>query len=346
MTRANQKSPRSYRPGRFVALAAKLDLPAAHPSRPARGAILHPTDFSEPSRQALELACRIARERGSRLIVLHVAEPAYACSLGMAPLPPLPKRYRGAWESRLRLVRPRTPGVQVEHRLEEGDVAAAVLRVAREARCGLIVMSGREPTLLRRLLAGSVTGAVERNAACPVVRLHLPAPGNGGGRIRPRTILHPTDFSPEGRHGLAVARSLAREFGSDLIIAHIARTFDVPGNPAFRDETEAALRRMAEVDPTVRTRWALRTGDPAPATLALAREGRCDLIVVGTRRKTALGQLVGSNTAADLRLHSACPVLSVTAPPGRPAAGRAVRRDRSIRPLGTDRLHANGRFGR
>ena len=34
--------------------------------------ILHPTDFSEPSRYALELACTLAREQGARVVLLHV----------------------------------------------------------------------------------------------------------------------------------------------------------------------------------------------------------------------------------------------------------------------------------
>ena len=35
--------------------------------------ILHPTDFSEPSAAALELACSIASHHGARLVILHVA---------------------------------------------------------------------------------------------------------------------------------------------------------------------------------------------------------------------------------------------------------------------------------
>ena len=73
---------------------------------PVPGVILHPTDYSEHARQAFNLACRIARSRGDRLIVMHVAEPVRNSSLGMVPVPPLPKGYRGAWESRLRLIRP------------------------------------------------------------------------------------------------------------------------------------------------------------------------------------------------------------------------------------------------
>jgi nucleotide-binding universal stress UspA family protein len=203
MKRENQKQLGLSRPGRFVELARRAYLPAGNPSRPARGSILHPTDYTEPSRRAFELACRIARDRGSRLIVLHVAEPVHVSSLGMAPLPPLPRGYRGAWESRLRLMQPRDPSVRVEHRLEEGDVAATILRVAHEAHSGLIVMSGRERTCLGRLLTGSVTEEVERKAPCPVLRLHTQRPGaaveatgddsRGSDGIKPKAILSAPD---------------------------------------------------------------------------------------------------------------------------------------------------------
>jgi nucleotide-binding universal stress UspA family protein len=33
--------------------------------------LLHPTDVTEPSRHAFDLACQIARDRGARVVVLH-----------------------------------------------------------------------------------------------------------------------------------------------------------------------------------------------------------------------------------------------------------------------------------
>jgi nucleotide-binding universal stress UspA family protein len=151
----------------------KVDLPPrasfAAVEHQSGGIIVHPTDYSAVSRQAFELACRIARERGSRLVVMHVAEPVTISSIGMAPVPPLPKGYRGAWESRLRLLQSADPTVGVEHRLEEGDIADAILRVARETQCDLIVMANSERTWLGRLFFGSVTTEVERKAPCPVL---------------------------------------------------------------------------------------------------------------------------------------------------------------------------------
>lgn len=148
-----------------------------------RRVILHPTDYSEQARQAFDMACRIARNRGDRLIVMHVVEPVRSSALGMAPTPPLPKGYRGAWQSRLRLVRPTDAGLPIEHRLEEGDVAAAIVRVAREVPCDLIVMGERQRTWLERLLhrigldrlfGRSITAQVRRDSPCPVVTVKLP----------------------------------------------------------------------------------------------------------------------------------------------------------------------------
>src|SRR4051812_19316595 len=56
---------------------------------------LVPTDSSEPSRRAFELACALAGNGAARLTLLHVAEPPRVSSLGMVAGPPLPPGYRG-----------------------------------------------------------------------------------------------------------------------------------------------------------------------------------------------------------------------------------------------------------
>src|SRR5260370_38450120 len=51
--------------------------------------ILHPTDFSEQSENALRLAGALARDHGARLVLLHVAPPPTAVYGGaMLVLPP------------------------------------------------------------------------------------------------------------------------------------------------------------------------------------------------------------------------------------------------------------------
>jgi nucleotide-binding universal stress UspA family protein len=147
--------------------------------------VLHPTDFSEPSRHALELACSLARDYGARLTLLHIVAPTLVCDEGFVP--PDSAAFAAAWSS-LEQVRPPDPGVIVERHLVEGDPAAEIVRAA--GACDLLVMGTHGRTGLGRLLMGSVAEQVVRRAPCPVVTVKTPAP-------RP-TAMPTADFASDG----------------------------------------------------------------------------------------------------------------------------------------------------
>ena len=137
--------------------------------------ILHPTDFSAPSAYALGLACALARDYGARLIALHVAHvPPVFASEGMVP--PAPEEIRAEAEEQLRQLPVPQDDVRVERRLELGDAAGEILRVAAEVDASLIVMGTHGRTGLGRLLMGSVAEQVVRRAACPVLTVTRPVP--------------------------------------------------------------------------------------------------------------------------------------------------------------------------
>ena len=141
--------------------------------------ILHPTDFSERSANAFEVACSLARDSGAGLIVLHVLERPVIAYTGVAMAPPAPgpsEEERKALLKRLKHVQPQAPAVAVEHRLEQGDPATGILQVAQEAGCDLIVMGTHGRTGLGRLLLGSVAEQVLRKAPCPVLTVKTPLP--------------------------------------------------------------------------------------------------------------------------------------------------------------------------
>src|SRR4051794_19356212 len=112
--------------------------------------ILHPTDFSDCSHRAFELAGSLARERGARLIILHVKPPC-GTKAAQRPLPPLPVQADDLdrWEA-LQQFQAVVPGVQVETWLAEGEPGEVILRWAREAGCDLIVMGTHGRTGLIR----------------------------------------------------------------------------------------------------------------------------------------------------------------------------------------------------
>jgi nucleotide-binding universal stress UspA family protein len=137
--------------------------------------VLHPTDLSDRSEVAFRLACALARDYGARLIVIHVWSPPTPV-LGEFVPQPAPEYYPAATEEKLSELRPAAPSVRVEYRLEEGEAASTILRVAEESGADLIVMGTHGRTGLRRLLMGSVAEQVLRRARCPVVTTKSPFP--------------------------------------------------------------------------------------------------------------------------------------------------------------------------
>jgi nucleotide-binding universal stress UspA family protein len=134
--------------------------------------ILHPTDFSPHSEHAFHVACSLARDHGGRVIVLHVAVPPVVGHGGAITPPP-----EGDWkalEMQLALVRPSDGKISVEHRLDEGNPASEILRVAEESQCNLIVMGTHGRSGVARLLMGSVAEHVVRRATCSVLVVKAP----------------------------------------------------------------------------------------------------------------------------------------------------------------------------
>jgi nucleotide-binding universal stress UspA family protein len=129
--------------------------------------ILHPTDFSERSGYAFQLACSLARDRCACLIVLHVMP---------VPLVQEKRFYQEEMSAELNRLKAPDFQIRVEHRLEEGDPATQILRIAQETGCDLVVMGTHGRTGLDRLLMGSVAEEVVRRASCPVLTVKTPFP--------------------------------------------------------------------------------------------------------------------------------------------------------------------------
>lgn len=131
--------------------------------------ILHPTDFSPSSEQALRVAVALARDYHAKLVLLHVAEP---------PEPAMgegvyfnPVEHLEEMRSLLRDVTPRDPNVTIERDLVEGSPAREIVRKANDLECDVIVMGTHGRTGVRRLLMGSVAEDVLRTAPCMVMTI-------------------------------------------------------------------------------------------------------------------------------------------------------------------------------
>lgn len=141
--------------------------------------ILHPTDFSDRSEPAFELACALARDYKADLVVFHAVDPdfEFAPEGGM-----IIDRMEKLSNARRQLDRMRSddPKLRIRLRLVEGYAAWTILEAAREEQADLIVLGTHGRSGVSRVLMGSVAEDILRNALCPVLTVKAktsPKPG-------------------------------------------------------------------------------------------------------------------------------------------------------------------------
>jgi universal stress protein A len=136
--------------------------------------ILVPTDFTDPSNDALEAAMTLARGSGATLDLVHVAvEAAY-------PLPPpvevatfpldlgrvLDRSAEGLAVEEKRV---REAGLACDSAVLIGRADAEIVKRAKETRADLIVMGTHGRSGLAHALFGSIAERVIEHTRCPVL---------------------------------------------------------------------------------------------------------------------------------------------------------------------------------
>ena len=143
--------------------------------------ILCPTDFSEPSYEAVNAAKELAIHFDAELILAHVLSPvpiypASPMGTGTAMSPEIyDKMEELAKESLLMTMKNRIPqDVNAHSVLLKGNASDEIIKHAEKEDVGLIVIGTHGLTGWRHLIFGSVAEKVVRQAGCPV--LTIPAP--------------------------------------------------------------------------------------------------------------------------------------------------------------------------
>ena len=136
--------------------------------------ILVPTDFSDPSKRALDMAIELAQKSKARLTLLHVWNLPYA---GYAealawPIDEMEAGARTALEELRVSVAARLPGV--EAMLEMGREWQTILEVAKAKGVDLIVMGTHGRHGLPRFFLGSVAEKIVRLSPVPVLTVGMP----------------------------------------------------------------------------------------------------------------------------------------------------------------------------
>lgn len=264
--------------------------------------ILLATDFSARSDRAEARALALARQYDCKLLVLHVLEGK--------PRRRLTRRTRFSPQSRPenRLIE-RTKrqllnalvqgGNRVAVRIEEGEPAPTVLRIAQEEGCDLIVIGVARNEMLGRFTLGETVDELMRDSLIPLLivtdRVHGPY----------NNIVVASDYSDASRRALEAAAAFFPDQILRILHAHGAPgSYAVDDVESYREQMRLAARRQylaflntvnLPAEQRARFEVLIEGGNLTELLRDLVESTSIDLVVLGSRVRGLLPEaFVGS----------------------------------------------------
>jgi nucleotide-binding universal stress UspA family protein len=279
--------------------------------------VLVPTDFSVPSKMAVNYGVALARKFRAKLRLVHV--------LGLTP-PAETADIDGKMEQHLRdralkelstLVSSEDEDdldLQIDVRL--GSVHQAIADAINEQRSDLIVLGTHGRGRLERMILGSTTEGLIRKLPIPALTVRTTGPMDF------KHIVFATDLSESSAQGFDFALDLAQSFESAIVAVHALDKKMVEAlednavvesrQRAFRE----ASRKLAQLATEgqrkgVRVETLLVEGEPALEVLKTAEAYNADLILLAISKKEAWNRALFGATAEQVVRKSNIPVLCI-----------------------------------
>jgi nucleotide-binding universal stress UspA family protein len=289
--------------------------------------ILVGIEDSQPSRDAVALATRLAREHGGRLALCHAVNwrPLIAeiASTGAIIDPDtIVNDLRADGEAALASAAgiAARDGVAAETYTYEGDPAEGIVGLAAEHGCSLIVMGTHGRKGLGHMILGSTTEAVLRFSPIPVLTVHAGARIAAGARRCFERIVVGVDDSLPSDAAIDTIVDLPTEDRREVLFCSVADGDHVVGGRGYYyAEVHEALREHAQyvVDKAVALARAhgvvaagcVVDGNAERALIDTATDQSADLIVLGSHGRRGLRRFLLGSVAESVVRSALVPVL-------------------------------------
>jgi len=270
--------------------------------------ILAATDFSTRSNRALRQAGLLAQGGNTKLHLVHVVDDDQPEDLIRTD-----KREAERVLNEQVGSMPELRGLQTSPMVVTGDPFDGILRAAADIKPDLIVMGSHRKQLLLDIFTGTTIERVIRRGSFPVLMV------NNEAQRRYEHVVVAVDMSDASANALRIAlstRLVNNVGGATILHAFLAvgkgKLFVAGAAQASIDEYVAGERQTAidelatflSANDLSRGGWPLRVeeGEPMEVISRAVSEMRSDLLVVGTRGRSALLKaLIGSVTEQALR---------------------------------------------
>jgi nucleotide-binding universal stress UspA family protein len=276
--------------------------------------ILVAIDDSEPSRIAVSLGARLAREHAGQLVLCHVVNwlPVIAEleSTGaiVDPQPTIDGLREHGHAVLARAAGTVTRfGVEPLSRLLDGEPAGSIAAFAAQAQCKLIVIGTHGRNDLGSLLLGSTTRSVLRTTALPVLtvrpEMHLASERR---RCFERIVVG-TDDSEPAAAALQTVFNLPTADRRDVLICSIAERSGAVGQAERSVERTVASARARDI----RVESRVAQGSTSSTLVAVAHDWAADLIVLGSHGRRGFERFLLGSVAETVVRTALVPVLVV-----------------------------------
>ena len=247
--------------------------------------ILLPLDGSSEAENVLAAVLPLAERRELRLTLLSVISRSFPRSAADEYL----ERARRALG---------TPRVTVRVESCLGDPASAIISHAVSERADLVAMTTHGRSGMKRLLMGSVTEKVLRQAPFPLIACRA------GSRMEGWAHVAALDGSRRAETVLGDLLPFTRLSGATL---HLLQVRPDPPPSHARKYLGDVARRCSAAGVPVAT--AFRQGAPSLEILNYAAEVRAGVVAIATHGRTGLDRVVMGSVAEEVLRKSSCPVL-------------------------------------
>ena len=278
--------------------------------------VLVPTDFSLPSRMAVNYGVALARKFQGKLTLVHVlgSKPSGA-HVSEADKAKVDAEHR---EEAIRqlwalLVPEDQDDLDLQVVVKEGNIQKAIAATIEKEGSNIVVLGTHGLGRVGRLIIGSTTENLLRKLTIPMVTV--------SNAIRPmafKRVLFATDLSEAAHRGFTFALDMARTLQSEIVAVH---TLTAAGKNKLAAQphelaVEEARRKLARLVAegkfhNVKIETVLTEGSPAVQILKTAEESAADLILIMIAAKGAVERALIGTTAEHVVREARVPVLAL-----------------------------------
>src|SRR5262249_552190 len=275
--------------------------------------ILVPVDFSSRSDRAVKLAKALAQQHGS---MVHVANVIETFDVSGTSRHSSRKADVGKAMTDFGPVEKYLEAVKHATVVLDGDINACLLRAIEERDIDLVIMTTEGTQGCERLLMGSVTEELFREAPCPVLAIGPECTDQYGDFASFSRVLYPMEITPSSIAAVPYVVGLAHQYGTRITLLHVVHP-DIQSpseRQRMRERISSELRMFFPESLQQSIETVVEFGPVAETVVEFALSKRADVVVLGVRSG---GAFTRSSThilwsiAHRIIAEAPCPVLTI-----------------------------------